>query len=115
VTPDALPDPIAVAIAFTGLLEWHGIPYVIGGSVRVPVSVATGTSTSPLHVDRAEMAVLRKLEWFRRGGGVSERQWRDITGSLRIQGDRLDDSILDHRAERLGLSDLLGRARDQAR
>jgi hypothetical protein len=34
-----------------------------------------------LYVDTAEHTMLRKLEWYRRGGEVSERQWRDVRPS----------------------------------
>jgi len=67
-----------------------------------------------LFVDAAEHTVLRKLEWYRRGGEVSERQWRDVLGVLRAQGDRLDRLRLDTWAPRLGVADLLARARREA-
>jgi hypothetical protein len=67
-----------------------------------------------LRVDTAEHTVLRKLEWFRRGGETSDRQWRDVVGVLRVQGARLDRRELDHWAERLGVSDLLARALSDA-
>jgi hypothetical protein len=63
-----------------------------------------------VYVDTAEHSVLRKLEWFRRGGEVSERQWRDVVAILRIQHQRLDRSRLSTWAPRLGISDLLERA-----
>jgi hypothetical protein len=63
-----------------------------------------------VYVDTAEHSVLRKLEWFRRGGEVSERQWRDVVAILRIQGSRLDRSRLGMWAPRLGVADLLDRA-----
>lgn len=61
-----------------------------------------------------EDQVLRKLTWFRLGGEVSERQWRDVVSILAIQGDRVDSDDLDETAALLGLSDLLERARDDA-
>jgi hypothetical protein len=42
-----------------------------------------------LYVDTAEHTLLRKLEWYRRGGEVSERQWRDVQAIVRIQGSQL--------------------------
>jgi hypothetical protein len=62
-----------------------------------------------LYVDTAEHTLLRKLEWYRRGGEVSERQWRDVQAIARIQGDRLDRAHLRVWAARLGVSDLLER------
>jgi hypothetical protein len=62
-----------------------------------------------LYVDTAEHTLLRKLEWYRRGGEVSERQWRDVQAIARVQGDRLDREHLRLWAARLGVSDLLER------
>ena len=67
------------------------------------------------YVDTAEHSVLRKLEWFRRGGEVSDRQWRDVVSILRIQGKNLSEERLETWAERLGVSDLLRRAEAEAR
>ena len=65
-----------------------------------------------LYVDTAEHTILRKLEWYRRGGEVSERQWRDVQAIARIQGDRLDRERLQLWAVRLGVTDLLERVLD---
>ena len=62
-----------------------------------------------LYVDTPEHTLLRKLEWYRRGGEVSERQWRDVHAIARIQGDRLDQAHLTLWADRLGVMDLLER------
>ena len=66
-------------------------------------------SAGVLYVDTAEHTLLRKLEWYRRGGEVSERQWRDVQAIARIQGERLDRDRLHLWAGRLGVSDLLQR------
>jgi hypothetical protein len=66
-------------------------------------------STGVLYVDTAEHTLLRKLEWYRRGGETSERQWRDVQAIVRIQGDRLDHDRLRRWAPRLGVEDLLQR------
>ncbi len=62
-----------------------------------------------LYVDTAEHTVVRELEWFRRGGEVSERQWRDVAAIVRIQGASLDRARMRHWAARLGVADLLAR------
>lgn len=68
----------------------------------------------PLLVKSPEDTVLRKLLWYREGGSVSERQWRDVMAVLRESGAALDAGHLDRWASRLGLEDLLARARAEA-
>ena len=58
----------------------------------------------------AEDAILSKLDWFRQGHEVSERQWQDVLGILRAQGEQLDHKHLRHWAANLGIDDLLQRA-----
>lgn len=62
----------------------------------------------------AEDIVLEKLDWFRKGEGISERQWRDVLGVLAVQGTRLDLEYLRLWAGRRGLLDLLQRALAEA-
>jgi len=57
-----------------------------------------------------EDTVLSKLQWYRTGGSVSDQQWRDVLGVLKIQGERLDQGYLSQWARELGLTDLLERA-----
>lgn len=54
--------------------------------------------------------VLRKLRWFRSGGEVSDRQWRDVLAILTVQAHRIDRDELRAAAEQLGLGDLVTRA-----
>ncbi len=61
-------------------------------------------------VKSAEDTILRKLQWYELGGGHSDRQWRDVLGVLRVQGDRLDQDYLRRWAEDLGIQALLERA-----
>jgi len=61
-----------------------------------------------------EDALLHKLVWFRMGGEVSERQWRDVLGVLRVQAGALDETYLVQWAEPLGVADLLVRAMREA-
>lgn len=57
-----------------------------------------------------EDIVLHKLNWFDVGNRVSDRQWTDLQGVLRLQGECLDLDYLRVWAERLGLLDLLEKA-----
>jgi len=65
------------------------------------------------YVASAEDMILAKLEWYRMGGDVSERQWRDVQNILKVQGDRLDEAYLRNWAAQLGIFDLLERALDE--
>ncbi|PWU10564.1 MAG: hypothetical protein C5B50_25175 [Verrucomicrobia bacterium] len=62
----------------------------------------------------AEDTVLAKLEWFRKGGEVSDRQWRDLLGVIKVQASRLDKDYLNRWANELGVGDLLSRALKEA-
>ena len=77
----------------------------------VRVQIAPGCS---VRIATAEDCVLTKLEWFRKGGEVSERQWRDVQGVLRLQAGRLDRGYLRRWAGELGIDDLLQRALHEA-
>jgi hypothetical protein len=57
-----------------------------------------------------EDIILAKLEWYRLGGEVSERQWRDILGVLKTRAGELDLDYLRKWANELKISDLLERA-----
>lgn len=59
------------------------------------------------YVASAEDTILAKLEWYRMGGEVSERQWRDVLGVLLVQGERLDLDYLKQMATHIGVLDLL--------
>ena len=72
------------------------------------------SSPLQLYFASAEDTVLSKLEWFRKGGEVSDRQWRDLLGVLKVQSLALDRAYLREWAGRLGITDLLERALDEA-
>jgi hypothetical protein len=72
----------------------------------------------PLAMDPERMAyiaspednILAKLDWYRQGGEVSDRQWQDVINVISIQGDRLDREYLKKWAVQLGVKDLLAKA-----
>ncbi|MBT9586930.1 hypothetical protein IV102_26550 [bacterium] len=57
--------------------------------------------------------VLIKLEWYRSGRQLSDRQWRDVLAILATQGSRLDFEYLRHWAAELQVGDLLESAIQQ--
>ena len=52
----------------------------------------------------------RRGRWYRLGGEVSDRQWRDILGIVLVQENRLDEEYLRDGARLLEVPDLLDRA-----
>lgn len=74
----------------------------------MPVVIREGAP--PVFIASREDNLLRKLRWFREGGEVSDAQWRDIHGILRVAGEALDREYLTDWSRRLGVADLLQRA-----
>jgi len=58
-------------------------------------------------VASAEDTILRKLEWYRAGGEVSQRQWDDVLGVSRIVGKALDLVYVRQWASYLKVDELL--------
>lgn len=52
----------------------------------------------------AEDVIIKKMEYYRDGG--SEKHMRDITGVLKISGDRIDRAYVSDWASKLGLSSI---------
>jgi len=67
------------------------------------------------YIASPEDTILAKLEWYRLGGEISNRQWQDVRNIIEVQADRLDWAYLRHWAAQLNLSDLLERVRDESR
>lgn len=61
-----------------------------------------------------EDTVLSKLEWYKLGAGVSEKQWRDVLGVLKTQAGSLDLAYMRRTADQLVVRDLLEMALEGA-
>ncbi len=71
-------------------------------------------SSQVLFFPTPEDIILQKLAWYKTGEGISERQWNDVMGVLKVQGDQLDMVYLTHWAKELSVSELLKKAFDNA-
>jgi hypothetical protein len=69
---------------------------------------------SPVLLPSPEDVVLSKLEWYRLGDEVSDRQWRDVIGVMKVVGTTLDRPYMVHWAGELGVADLLEKAWKEA-
>ena len=59
-----------------------------------------------------EDIILNKLEWYKLGGEISEKQWIDILGVIKVQSEDLDKEYLKNWAKQLQVFDLLVRSFD---
>lgn len=62
-----------------------------------------------------EDIVLLKLQWYKDGGAISEKQWNDILGVIKNQQDELDREYLREWALKLSVSEFLEKAIQQAK
>ncbi len=76
---------------------------------RIAQMIATDPEQTAF-IASPEDTLLSKLEWYRLGGEVSERQWRDVLGVIKVQGDRLNLAYLRRWAIELNVADLLEKA-----
>jgi len=76
---------------------------------RQLISLPEGEGAS-LFVATAEDTILQKLAWSLLGGGVSERQWSDVLGVLKVRRGTLDLVYLRHWAAEVGVEELLRKA-----
>lgn len=77
---------------------------------RKKYSIITTDPEQGIYVASPEDTILTKLEWYRLGGEVSDRQWRDILGVMKARAGGLETDYLRQWAAELGVSDLLERA-----
>ena len=73
------------------------------------------TPEEALPVLSPEDVVLQKLRWYEAGQRISERQWRDVLGVLKVRADALDEGYLRQQATDADLGDLLQQALDDAK
>ena len=100
-------------IALEGLLKFDFFPtndaFARSQLQRKRFLTVAYLSPDPVPVATPEDTILAKLRWYNEGGRVSNRQWRDIEGIVRIQGGRLDWTYLRDWAASLKLEELLQR------
>jgi len=66
-----------------------------------------------IYLSSPEDILLAKLEWYRLGDEISDKQWNDILGVMKVQQDALDRAYLEKWAVELGVHDLLLKAQNE--
>jgi hypothetical protein len=95
-------------------LDAAGIAWIVGGSVRRRQFLRVG-ETAELPVLSPEDVILQKLRWYDAGQRISERQWRDVLGVLKVRAGTLDEGYLRAQAHTAGFGDLLEQALGDAK
>ncbi len=72
------------------------------------------TDAPAVYFCSAEDIILQKLRWYRKGGSISEKQWNDVLGVMKVQAKTLDYTYLRQWAIDLNINDLLDRALNDA-
>jgi hypothetical protein len=73
-----------------------------------------GQPPRTVYVCSAEDIVVQKLDWFEKGQRISDRQWGDLLGVLKVRGAALDLAYVRKWASSLGLSESCERALKEA-
>lgn len=114
---DTVRESVKARCSFSVLhIEWHvKVDFFPAGASpldpselarRMAVQLPAAPDTD-VYVASAEDIILRKLEWYRRSGGVLERQLRDVVGVMKLRRQTLDMAYLRRWARELDLADLL--------
>jgi hypothetical protein len=104
-------DPQAIGDAIQAGRPFNIIHIQAELSRATPVTFEVAGQAVRCLVATAEDILLAKLQWYRAGGEVSQRQWSDVLGLLAVNR-ALDRDYLSMWAQRLGVQDLLARAFD---
>lgn len=89
-------------------------PFVRSQLARAQTQVFSFETEVSAKFASPEDTILSKLEWYRMGGEVSDRQWRDILGVFKTREGELDLDYLQKWAGELKVADLLERIRKEA-
>lgn len=71
-------------------------------------------SEQEIYIATAEDTIIAKLNWYRKGGEISERQLMDVIGVIKVQRKELDIGYMNEWADKLNVSDLLKKVLKQA-
>ena len=85
-------------------------PYPLEALQRIRKDTLEDIAKVEFYFSSPEDIIIHKLQWYKMGGFVSERQWLDIIGVVKVQADLLDKKYLKRWSKKLGLSSLLKEA-----
>ncbi|NOY37523.1 MAG: hypothetical protein GXO83_08100 [Chlorobi bacterium] len=77
-------------------------------------TIEDSDDASEFYFSSPEDIILNKLQWYEMGNRISERQWLDVVGVIKVQQKNLDNEYLQKWGKDLGLLDLLTKAFQEA-
>jgi hypothetical protein len=78
-------------------------------------SFSEGENYIDIFIYSPEDIILNKLEWYKIGGEISERQWNDVKGVIKVQDKNLDLDYLIKWSKELKVNDLLEKVLNEAK
>jgi len=90
------------------------IPYQQNALARKIKDTLEDDIKTEFYFSSPEDIIISKIQWYELGGKVSERQWLDVIGVIKIQGDSLDKNYLQVWAKKLEIYELLKNAFNDA-
>jgi hypothetical protein len=85
-------------------------PYQRSAIQRKLKDTLEDNSDTTFYFSSPEDIIINKLIWYQMGGEVSERQWLDVIGVIKVQGESLDKSYLKDWSQKLHILELLNKA-----
>ena len=73
-------------------------------------TIEEDNSDAIFYFSSPEDIIINKLIWYKMGGEVSDRQWLDVTGVIKVQGNSLDKNYLKEWSQKLKIVELLNKA-----
>ncbi|MBT4286787.1 MAG: hypothetical protein HOD92_05565 [Deltaproteobacteria bacterium] len=89
-------------------------PYDLCAFSRKQIDTLDDQNKITFFLGSAEDIILNKLNWFKKGDCISDQQWKDILGIIKVQQKQLDQDYLRHWAKILDLWKLFQKAFDDA-
>jgi hypothetical protein len=74
---------------------------------RVKDKIEDETNSINIYLCSPEDIILNKLEWYKLGGEISDRQWTDIIAVIKVQSENLDKDYLIYWSRQLEINNLL--------
>jgi hypothetical protein len=92
----------------------HPRPFLQSQLARAQRQVFTFEKEFSARFASPEDTILSKLEWYRLGGEVSDRQWQDVLGVMKVRAGEIDLDYMRKWSIELKVADLLERALREA-